>query len=396
MEPKMKILYVITKSDWGGAQRYVYDLSTRLDAGRFDIAVGCGGNGPLVEKLGHAGIRAIPLPALERDIRPGRELSVLWQLFRLIRRERPDIVHLSSSKAGGLGAVAALGYKLLTVNPFDKLGAGRKPLTVFTVHGWPFAEDRPAWQRGLIFFFSWLSTVFADYVIVIDAADYRAGRRFIPEAKLVLVPHGIAPPEFLPRGEARAFLTGKIRTGAPGEDGIILGVTAELTRNKGLDYLIDAVNQVKLKVKSLKCKVIVMGEGEERTALERQIERLGLGDTIFLIGFLPEAARYLKGLDAFILPSVKEGLPYAVMEAMAAGLPVIASAVGGIPDLIQPEKTGILVPPKNPAALAEAIIRIVAEPHLGRAIGRRAQAAITEESSRDAMLAGTIAIYRNS
>ncbi len=139
-----------------------------------------------------------------------------------------------------------------------------------------------------------------------------------------------------------------------------------------------------------------MGEGEERERLNGQIRALGLEDTVFLIGFLPDAARYLKGLDVFVLPSVKEGLPYAIMEAMAAGLPVVATAVGGIPDLIKTGETGHLAPPKNPAALARAIVRVMAEPYPGRAMGRRAKTAIAASFSREAMLAGTIAVYRHS
>ncbi len=393
MAGKKKILYVITKSAWGGAQRYVYDLAARLGPDDFDIAVVCGGVGPLAKKLEIAGIRTISLSRLERDVRPGQELIVLFELVQLLGRERPDIIHLSSSKAGGLGAVAAFAAKFLSSNPFDKLRAGFNPVTVFTVHGWPFREDRPAWQRILIFLSSWLSAVLTDRLIVIDAADYRDARRFIPESKLVLIPHGIAPPDFLPPAEARTFLAAKIGGAAPGDAGIVVGTTAELTRNKGLIYLIDAINQVKSQIPNHKFQTVVMGEGEERAALERRISELGLADTVFLIGFLPDAGRYLKGLDLFVLPSVKEGLPYAVMEAMTAGLPVIASAIGGVPDLIRHGETGLLVPPQDPAALARAIADLALNPAKRRALAFAARARAREHFPIEPMVERTRAVY---
>lgn len=394
MERKQKIVYVITKSAWGGAQRYVYDLATRLRPEDFDIAVYCGGVGPLAKKLAAEGTRAISLPRLERDIKPGRELIALFELVQLFRRERPDVIHLSSSKAGGLGTVAAFAAKLLTLNPFDKLRAGFKPLIVFTVHGWPFREDRPAWQRILIFLSSWLSTVLTDRVIVIDAADYRAARRFIPESKLVLIPHGIAPPDFLSSAEARTVLASHIG-GVAGAGTILVGTVAELTRNKGIRYLIDAAHRIKLKIQDSRfnIQVVVMGEGEERPILEREIERAGLADTIFLVGFVPDAGRYLKGLDLFVLPSVKEGLPYVVMEAMSAGLAVIATAVGGVPDLIRHGETGVLVPPKDPAALARAIADLALNPAKRRELAFAARARARERFLIEPMVERTRAVY---
>ena len=110
----IKILYVITKSNWGGAQRYVYDIATSLDKEMFDAVVACGGNGPLAIKLREAGIRVITIPLLQRDINIIKEFLSLFALIKIFNREQPDIIHLNSTKIGGLGAVAALAAKLLT------------------------------------------------------------------------------------------------------------------------------------------------------------------------------------------------------------------------------------------------------------------------------------------
>lgn len=381
---RKKILYIVTKSVWGGAQRYVFDLATRLPREEFDIAVACGGEGPLRERLRAAGVRILPIPWLRRELGVRRELLSLGSILATLLRERPDIIHLNSSKAGGLGAVAAFAYKLLTLN-------GR-PVTVFTVHGWPFREDRPAWQRAAIFFFSWLSTLFQDRIIVIDTADYRAGRRFVPARKLALVPHGLPPTEFLPRPNARAFLAERMGI-AIAPDTVLVGTIAELTANKGLTYLIEAASQISRKTPHARFQTLIIGEGEERERLQRHIRAHNLEGFVFLPGFIPDAQRYLKGLDLFVLPSLKEGLPYALMEAMAAGVPVVASAVGGVTDLVADGSTGLLIPPKDPQAIASAMARISSDPNLRWRIGAAGRQKIRSDHGLAPMLTQTRMIY---
>ncbi len=386
---RQKILYIVTKSVWGGAQRYVFDLATRLPAGRLDISVACGPStssgqaGTLDEKLREAGVRVIPIPTLRRNINIWKELTSCWSLFQCYRRERPDIIHLSSSKAGGLGAVAAFLYKLTTHTWRTRV--------IFTVHGWPFGEDRPWWQRALIFLACWASAFLTDRIILIDTADYRLARRFIPEEKLTLIFHGIDPIPFLPRSDARAFFSERI--GPITADTLLLGANAELTKNKGLDYLIDAIGQIKLKAKDLRLKTIVMGEGEERQHLQEKIHQCGLGDTIFLIGFVPDARKYLRALDLFVLPSIKEGLPYALIEAAAAGLPIVASRVGGIPDIIQNEKSGLIVPPRDPTTLAEAMQKLLTDRTRATRLGSHARDTAFRSFRIDAMIANTLSLY---
>ncbi len=397
-----KILYIITKSNWGGAQRYVFDLATNLPKDRFEVAVACGGSGPLATKLQAAGIRAINVPGLERDINFIRERRSLFSLFKIFSREKPDIIHLNSSKAGGLGSAAAFAYKLLTFN--------FKLLTVFTAHGWAFNENRPRWQKGAIKILSWAASLFQDRIIVINRADWLAAKKFIPAKKLVLIYHGIKPRERLAREEARRFLAAKV--GCPlGENALVVGTVAEHTKNKGLGHLIDAVNQMKSQItifksqtNSLPCrqagnyqipkfKTIIIGEGELRRELERQIQTLKLGDTVHLPGFVPDAERLLTAFDVFVLPSIKEGLPYVIMEAMAAGLPVVASAVGGVPDLITHRREGLLVKPASVRDLAEALLEVAGDEKTRQNLGNKAETKIDQYFRLENMIAKTEALY---
>ncbi len=168
----VKILYLITKSNWGGAQRYAYDLATNLPKD-FSIAVACGGSGPLVQKLREKNIRVINISKLERDINLFSEFVVFFQLLKLFTTEKPDVIHVNSSKIGGLGAFAG---RLSGV-----------PKMIFTVHGWPFNEDRPLWQRKIIYFLTWLTILFSHKVITVCTADYNQFK----SKKVVLTHNGI-------------------------------------------------------------------------------------------------------------------------------------------------------------------------------------------------------------
>ncbi len=390
---RKKIIYIVTKSVWGGAQRYVFDLATNLPREQFEIAVAAGNNGPLFDKLHKAGIRTIAIPGLKRDINFLNEFVPLWYLLKIFIHERPDIIHLNSSKIGGLGAVAAFIYKLLTLN--------FKPLTIFTVHGWGFKEDRPWWQKTAIFSLSWLSSLFHNKIILINSADYEAAKRFIPQKKLSLIYNGIGPIDFLPREEVRAFFAKKIgKTITP--DILVMGTNAELTPNKGLEYLLAALsksnfNSHYLCSTSITSTIVtyLIGEGEDKKRLQKQVSLLGLKDRVFFLGFLPDAARYLKGFDIFVLPSLKEGLPYVIMEAMAAGIPVVATNVGGIPDLIRHGENGLLVSAKDSSGMAQTILDISKDEKLRSNFSKASLKIISTKFGLKHMVQKTISIYQN-
>lgn len=383
MNTRKKVLYVITKSNWGGAQRYVYDLATRLPTEQFEIAVVCGGRGLLVDRLEKVGVRVISPPALSRDIKIARDITAFWQLVRLFVNEQPDIIHLSSSKAGGLGAVAAR---------IASLATGHRVLVTFTAHGWALREERPWWQRLAIIAASWCAALFQDRIIVLSNTDYRTAELLASSRKLIRIAHGIEKPRFLPRGEARDFFAKKLSQRFYRNEPLI-GVIAELTRNKGLNYLIDAISRAMPKIKSSKFKVIIMGDGEDRPKLQREIDARGMDELVYLAGFIPDAAHYLRGFDLVVLPSVKEGLPYALLEAMHAGVPIIASRVGGIPDLIKDKESGLLVPPRRPESLAQAIAFLMEDSRRGVLLAHAAEKRVTREHGIEAMIQKTIAVY---
>lgn len=313
---RKKILYVITKSNWGGAQRYVYDLATNLPRDRFDVVVALGRRddsdasyGVLDVNLAEKGIRRIPVESFRRDISFSLEFSALRELMEIFKKEKQEsdlVVHLNSSKAGGLGALAAR-------------IAGVKNI-IFTVHGWPFLENRSSISRILIWLASWLTLLLCHKVICISDYDLQLARRMpFTGKKTIRIYNGIAPIYF-ESGE-------KIRNEFP--QGVkITGTIGELNKNKNQISLIEQAKQ------DPSMNVAIIGSGENWIMLEEKIKEYGLKNRVKLLGFVPEAEKQLKGFDTFALPSLKEGLPYVLLEAKMAGLPIVANRIGGIPEIL--------------------------------------------------------------
>ncbi len=310
-----KILYLITKSNWGGAQQYVFTLATEAAKQGAEVVVAFGGTGRegdeaglLATRLAGAGIRTLFIRAFMRDISLPQELKAFRELTDLIRQERPDILHLNSSKAAGLGALAG---RLAGV-----------PTIIFTAHGWPFWEERPWPIRALIFFFSWLTALLSHYVIVVSNYDRRV-TRWMPgvSSKTVRIYNGIDLSTPLGSGEV-------IRSAFP-PGATILGTIGETTKNKNQVALIEEARR-----DPMLCVAIVGTDGDERPHLEHLIRTEGLGDRVKLFGYIPWPD-VLRGFDRFSLPSLKEGLPYVLIEARLAGLPIEANrAIGGIAEIL--------------------------------------------------------------
>jgi len=185
-----RILYVITKANWGGAQRYVYDLAVAARDAGHEVAVAYGEAGILSTNLTGAGIRTILVPELGRDVSLSKDLIVYRKLKNLFKHENPDVVHINSAKAGGLGALAAR-------------TAGIKKI-IFTAHGWAFNEARPLWQKILIWKLSGLTVLLSDKTICVSEAVKRDIQYFpFIRRKLVVIKNGIACTTQMSRDEAR-------------------------------------------------------------------------------------------------------------------------------------------------------------------------------------------------
>lgn len=375
----MKILYIITKSNWGGAQKNVYDLALSMREKGHTTIVALGGNGLLMKRLEDAGIKTYPINSLNRDISMNEDTASFMDIFRMIKRERPDILHLHSPKAAGLGSLAG---KLLKVKKI-----------IVTVHGWSFNEDRPISKRIIIAFFSWLTMLLSDKTILLSEKEYSQAMRF-PWIKnsLAIIPLGIKQPIFLSIDGARQEMGRRIGLDL-NEIGrkMILGTITELHPNKGLFYLINALEQVLPQNPNLVC--IIIGDGEEAASLNLLVKSKKLENNIFLLGYIDNASEYLKAFNLFVLPSVKEGLPYVILEAGFASLPVIATTVGGIPEIVEDMKSGVLVQSKNIRELSHAISFMIEHPNMRREYSANLRESVAKKYSFEKMTSEVSNLY---
>lgn len=413
-DKKLKILYIITKSNLGGAQRYIYDLATNTPKTQFDPIVALGGNGPLKGKLETANIKTIALSGLERDINFVKEFNAFLNIFRTIKEIKPDIVHLNSSKAGALGAIAARVYNAVVglkfvVSSFKSL-ISNSPLPttnfklttriVFTVHGWAFKEKRKFFFKKIIEYISWLTVLLSHQTIVVSNDDRKKTSRFLfVQQKISVIHNGIGKLTFKDRAEARRILSEKI--GHPITDNAFwIGTIAELHRNKGLEYAIGACAIIKNQETAHDIKnptnisYIIVGKGENQQNLESAIAREGLQNTVFLAGEYPGVADLLKAFDIFLLPSLKEGLPYALLEAGAAGLPIIATNVGGVTEVIEDMRTGIVIKEKRSKEIAEAVTFLIKHEHKRKEFGERILETVQKEYTLERMVKETVEVYK--
>lgn len=340
-----KILYLITQGIWGGAQRYVFDLATHLPP-NFEVCVAVGetnGQSDLQKALQAtpaAQVKIFGLNHLVRSIRPLTDLRAIFELRQLIKDQSPDILHLNSSKAGIIGSLATWGLK-------------NRPRVIYTVHGWVFLEPLPPLVRWTYKFLEKQTARFKDHFIILSEKEKKISLSLgIPETKLTLIKLGIDLPTFPSKSQARNKLLKKIQLSETPTKWI--GTIANLFPTKGLDLLIAASKTI-LKTQP-KLHFFIIGSGPAKSLLEKQIRQLKLSRTVHLVGNQTEAAKLLPAFDLFVLPSRKEGSPYTILEAQSAGIPIVATAVGGVSELLTHYPNSRLSAPNNITALTEAIL----------------------------------------
>lgn len=336
---RKKVLYLITKATFGGAQRYVYDLASNLPHNEYEAGVAYGVRGRLVDMIETKGIPVMEIPSLNRNISLVSDIKSYFEIRDAIRAATPDILHVNSSKAAALGALAGRLNGVKTI--------------VFTAHGWPFKESRDIFSQTLLYLVSWLTGLLSTHVIVVSRTDEQIGMR-MPwvRKKIVHIPLGrdilnLAAPQ-----EGFKEMFGNLPTPPISQKTVRIVSIAELTKNKGLRYGVEAIAE--LTQRGLDCVYVIASDGEEHDRIATLARELGVSDRVFLSGFIPDAARYLSGFDVYLLPSIKEGMPYVLIEASLAGLQIVAT------DVIDQEFADALgrttlVPSRNSLALADAI-----------------------------------------
>lgn len=364
---KPKVLAIITQSEMGGAQRFLVQMANGLrNDFDFEIATGSDGNDEIRASLHDFKIHKIQ--SLKRNISPIDDIKSLFEIKKLILETRPQSIFLMSSKAGFNGALAS--YLL----PPDI-----RPKVIYRIGGWTFNDPGSFIKKFIFFGLEFISAPLKDIIIVNNLHDFKQAQRLLisPLRSLKLIYNGLnlKDSDYLPSDIARHNFVG-------GYKGLVIGCIANFYETKGLDILIEALNNIK----NIDFRCIIIGDGNLRSELEAQIRRCDLSDRVILVGKKENAYKYLKAFDIYIQPSRKEGFAWAILEAMNASLPVIATSVGSAPEMIEHDVNGLLVKPCDPVAISKAIESVLEDKELVKTLGNNARITAQSEFSEQKML----------
>ncbi len=377
MERNKKVLFMITKGNFGGAQRYVFDLATSLPKQGFDVVVACGPGETLKDLLNKNGIKVIDILSSQRDISIKKDLGLFIEVKNIIQNEKPDILHLNSSKIGAVGAIIGRICKV--------------PKIIFTGHGWASNEDRNIFSKTLFFVIHYI-TILCSHVTIVVSKKLQKDIGWMPfiSSKIKVVNNGIAPFKTLTKKTAKAELLIN-GTEADAKKTVIVSIS-ELTNNKGIDIALKGIAALS---KDERGAVLyrICGKGEEHERLQSLTRELGIEAQVKFLGFVNNAKGVLSAADIFLLPSRTEAFPYVILEAGYAGAPIISACVGGIPEVITDMKNGILVHPKNPKEIAEAISYLLRHKDKQRLFGSEIKKTITDNFTLDRMVSNTVSVY---
>ncbi|MBT4349911.1 glycosyltransferase [bacterium] len=382
-----KILYLVTQTKWGGAQKYVLELAQYFSKdNEVHIAFGETENqNPKFFSIAKKyNIKTIPIHKLKRSIDPKKEITATREIKKLLNKENYHLIHLNSSKAGLIGALAAKMYNLSPLNIRVRI--------IYTAHGFVFNEPLAKIEKIAYKFSERFSTSIQHIVITVSDFDKKSAidNKVCSPHKMFTIHNGLdfSQYNFLNRELAREKLNLDY-------DKKYFGTIASFYKTKGHTYLIDAIKLLVEQKSGLikNHQWIFIGDGPEKKDLEQKIIDNKLQEFIKIVPAKDDDWRYLKAFDYFILPSVKEGLPYTILEAGLAGIPTIASKVGGIPEIITNNETGLLTTPANPLSLKAAMRKLAKDHNLADKIAEKNKENIKNNFSLEKTLHKTEELY---
>jgi len=380
----LKILRIVTRLNIGGPAQHVVFLTEGLNHGEFESKLTFGAldsdEGDMSYLARAKGISVEEMACLSNGAGPLGNLRALVALYRLIRREKPDVVHLHLLKARFFGGIAAK--------------AARVPFIVETFHGDLFSGYYGYFKtQAILAAERFLGHFVVDRVVAIS---HRVKENVLlhyvaPARKIEVVLLGLELDQFRSSSSARGELRRELGVG-PGER--LVGMVGRMVPIKGHRYFLAAACEV-LRASS-QVRFVLVGDGNLRADLEAECRRLGIDRSVVFLGWRRDLARIYADLDIVALSSLNEGTPVSLIEAMAAGRATVATDVGGVSDVVEDGVTGLLVPAKQPKALAEAILRLLGDDALRTSLGERAIASVYPRYDVSRLIQDTKNLYLNS
>ena len=371
---KIKILQMIDKPFLGGGQINLLSLAKKLDREKFEVFVCSSENGPLVDEVNKNNMTHFPVSFSKKFNR-----KTVRELVSILADNGIDILHTHGGVAGFYGRWAA-----------RKCGL---PVVIHTLHGIHYLHYRNFLLKQTYILLERYFSRFTDALIFVSDADREKGKKFklAAEEKMVVVKNGI---DFLSR-ELREKMISETKKNRK-DQGLkpsqpIVGTVARLHRQKGITYLLKAAKRIYQVFPEV--KILIVGGGPLRSKLEKEAHRLGLEEVVWFKGERKDVAKFLSIFDVFVLSSLWEGLPYVLIEAAAFGKPVVATDIDGVREVIEDKETGILVPPRNPEKLAQAVIRLLRDKEHAQKLGQKIDEEVPPRFTLSRMVAQIQSLY---
>jgi len=358
---KKRLLLLITRSEPGGAQSHVLELLHGF-RNKYELILATGEDGFLLDHANKLGIESYLLPSLKRKISPVQDYRAYQEIRNLIQKIEPDLVHTHSSKAGILGRLAA-----------HRLGVRN----IFTAHGWAFADGTP-WTRKLVGIpTEYIAGKWCDRIITVSHADKQLAVNYhiANQKKIFVIHNGIADIE-------QGLLADPVNETA------ILTMVARVAQPKNFVSLLDALALI-----DDKYLLRVVGDGPELSHVQEYAKKLGIEKKIDFMGSRNDVPVILASSDIFILSSDWEGFPISIIEAMRAGLPIIASNVGGISEAVIENRNGYMVPRGDAELLSRAIRLLLSDKKKRQKMGQCSRVFFEEQGTTGIMLDGIEKVY---
>jgi len=375
---KRRVLHVHTLPVVSGSGINTFLSMRGLDPAQWESSLACSPGGRLEDLVRQKGMGFVPVPELVQPVAPLSDLRAVWRLAGIMRRGGYDVVHTHNSKAGFVGRLAA------------RLAGVRA--VVHTVHGFSFHDQEPAYRRMLFRFLERRAARWCDHMIFISQplVDWAACEGISCPGGQSVVYSGIELERFHPAGQEE-------RTACRARWGIeadcpVVGIVSKLWEGKGHDTLFAAF--ATLRGHLPRARLLVVGEGELMPRLKDLALELGIADAVVFTGFMEDVTPAMGAMDLSVLPSLFEGMGRVLLEAMAMSLPVVASRVGGIPDVVVHQETGLLVPPSDAPALAAAMESILVDKAVAVRMGAAGRARVDERFRARAMAQAIEKVYR--
>ena len=371
---KSRIIHIQVLPILSGVQKSMLDIISRLDPNKYDITVLCQAEGELTQALKQKNIRFTTLSELKREINPYYDFLAFLKLYKLLRHGKYDLVHTHSSKPGIIGRLAAK-------------AAGIKCI-VHTVHGFAFHENSSKLQIFLVGIFEKLAGMVSHKVVFVNKKDrdIASKMKLVANHKMVIIHNGI---------DLSQFNSGKgVKSGnGVKKNGAMVGMIARLWEQKAPQDYIASIPKVVDKIPD--AKFLVIGNGPLEEELKEMSNRLGVSKNVLFLGWRQDIKDLLKIIDVVVLPSLWEGLPVSILEAMALSKPVVATNIKGNNELVVHGETGYLVEPGNPEEISSYVLKLLNDQPLAKKMGRLGYSRVKEKFALNKIVEQTSSLYEN-